>query len=232
MNIILLGAHGSGKRTEATLIAKDYCIPAISTGDIIRYNIKNKTKNGAIYEKYINSGQLVPDQMVIDLVRERLMENDTKDGYILDGFPRTVAQAKSLATFAKIDIVIFIDVDFNNIEERILSRKICPNCKTIYNTKTYKNNFCKFCKTKLVKRDDDSKEILKNRFDVYLKQTEPLIGFYKEQNLLYRVNGNNQTDEVYDEIKQILQNEGKKWFVKHSKISMEWEKQIKLLVMH
>ena len=209
MNIILLGAPGSGKGTEASLISKDLCIPTISTGDIIRDNIKNKTELGILSEKYINLGQLVPDDLVINLVRERLTKNDVLNGYILDGFPRTVIQAKALQSFSKIDKVILIDTNYDVIEERILSRRTCPVCKKVYNTKTHKNDFCEVCNTKLIIRNDDNKETIKNRYDVYLKETQPLIVFYKNQGLLYKVNGNLQADEVYNEIKLILQ-EGKK----------------------
>ena len=209
MNIILLGAPGSGKGTEASLISKDLCIPTISTGDIIRDNIKNKTELGILSEGYINLGQLVPDDLVINLVKERLTKNDVLNGYILDGFPRTVTQAKALQSFSKIDKVIFIDTNYGVIEERILSRRICPVCKRVYNTKTYQNDFCEVCNAKLVIRNDDNKKTIKNRYDVYLKETQPLIDFYKGQNLLYKVDGDLQADEVYNEIKLILQ-EGKK----------------------
>ena len=209
MNIILLGAPGSGKGTEASLISKDLFIPTISTGDIIRDNIKNKTELGILSQNYINLGQLVPDDLVINLVKERLTKNDVLNGYILDGFPRTVTQAKALQSFSKIDKVILIDTNYDVIEERILSRRTCPVCKKVYNTKTHKNDFCEVCNAKLVIRNDDNKETIKNRYDVYLKETQPLIDFYKNQGLLYKVNGNLQADEVYNEIKLILQ-EGKK----------------------
>ncbi len=209
MNIILLGAPGSGKGTEASLISKDLLIPTISTGDIIRDNIKNKTELGILSEKFINLGQLVPDDLVINLVKERLTKNDVLNGYILDGFPRTVTQAKALQSFSKIDKVILIDTNYDVIEERILSRRTCPVCKKVYNTKTYNNDFCEVCNTKLIIRDDDNKETVKKRYDVYLKETQPLIDFYINQNLLYKVNGNNNANEVYKEIKLILQ-EGKK----------------------
>ena len=205
MNIILLGAPGSGKGTEASLISKDLSIPTISTGDIIRDNIKNKTELGILSQNYINLGQLVPDDLVINLVKERLTKTDVLNGYILDGFPRTVTQAQALQSFSKIDKVILIDTNYDVIEERILSRRTCPVCKRVYNTKTYKSDFCEVCKAKLIIRDDDNKETVKNRYDVYLKETAPLIDFYKNQGLLYKVNGNLQADEVYKEIKQILQ---------------------------
>ena len=209
MNIILLGAPGSGKGTEASLISKDLFIPTISTGDIIRDNIKNKTELGILSQNYINLGQLVPDDLVINLVKERLTQTDVLNGYILDGFPRTVTQAKALQSFSKIDKVILIDTNYDVIEERILSRRTCPVCKKVYSTKTYQNDFCEVCNTKLIIRDDDNKETVKNRYDVYLKETQPLIDFYINQNLLYKVNGNNNANEVYKEIKLILQ-EGKK----------------------
>lgn len=208
MNIVLLGAPGSGKGSAASIITKNYNIPAISTGDIIRDNIKNKTELGILFESYINQGQLVPDELIIELVKDRLTKEDTKPGYILDGFPRTVNQAKALAEFSEIDYVVYIDVDYDVIEDRILSRRVCPNCKAVYNTKTYSKSTCEHCGTEIIIRADDNKETIKKRFDVYNEQTKPLVDFYKEMNKLFVVNGNLSIDEVYILIDKILKNEG------------------------
>lgn len=208
MNLILLGAPGSGKGTQADLISNSYFIPAISTGEIIRENIKNKTELGILSEKLINNGQLVPDELVVNLVKDRLTNKDVKGGYILDGFPRTVEQAKALEKISKVDKVIYIDVDYEIIEDRILSRKVCPICKKTYNSKTHDKDYCTSCNAKLVVRDDDNKETVKKRFEVYQKQTQPLVDFYKAKHLLYTVKGNKSTQYVFNQIKMILQNEG------------------------
>lgn len=210
MNLILLGAPGSGKGTEAELIKYYYNIPTISTGDIIRENIKNKTELGIISERLINNGQLVPDELVVELVRERLKKEDTKNGFILDGFPRTINQAKILDTFINIDYVILIDASYDVVEQRILSRRVCPSCKAVYNTNTYEKNICTKCGKNIVKRADDNSETLKKRFVVYNEQTMPLIDYYKNQNKLFVVDGNKKKEIVHSEIEKILQNEGKK----------------------
>lgn len=209
MNIILLGAPGSGKGTEADLISKQYKIPTISTGDIIRDNIKRKTELGILSEKLIKEGQLVPDELVIDLVKDRLSKDDVKNGFILDGFPRTTVQALSLEKFASIDYVILIDTDYETIKNRILSRRICPNCKTVYNVNTHQSNSCDNCGTSLIIREDDNEETVKKRFEVYNKQTQPLIDYYKEQKKLFKVDGNQTANKVYSDIENIFNNEGK-----------------------
>ena len=205
MNIILLGAPGSGKGTEGNLISKNYNIPTISTGDIFRENIKNKTELGVVVENLMKNGQLVPDDLVVSLIRDRLNCEDVKNGFILDGFPRTVAQAQALKQIANIDKVILIDVDYEITEQRILSRRICPVCKSVYNTMTYKESTCEKCGSSLVTREDDNKETVKKRFDVYVNQTKPVIDFYENENLLYKVNGNLDPITVYNEIDKILQ---------------------------
>ncbi len=205
MNIILLGAPGSGKGTEGNLISKNYNIPTISTGDIFRENIKNKTELGVVVEKLMNNGQLVPDDLVVSLIKDRLNCDDVKNGFILDGFPRTVAQAQALKEIAKIDKVILIDVDYEITEQRILSRRVCPVCKSVYNTMTYSKDICDKCGASLITRKDDNKETVKKRFDVYVNQTNPVIDFYENENLLYKVDGNLSPDTVYSEIDKILQ---------------------------
>lgn len=208
MNIIMLGAPGSGKGTVANIITKNYNIPAISTGDIIRENIKNKTELGLISENLINNGKLVPDDLVINLVKERLKEDDTKNGYILDGFPRTVAQAEALKQFQNIDYVFYLDVEYDVIEERILGRRVCPNCKAVYNVTNYNSNLCEKCGTEIITRADDNKETVKKRFDVYTEQTQPLVDFYKNEDLLYMIDGNSGSDNVFKEIDLIIKKEG------------------------
>ena len=200
MNIIMLGAPGAGKGVTSEVLCKALNIPTISTGDIIRDNIKNQTKLGKLAESLINNGNLVPDDVVIDLVKNRLNEADAANGYILDGFPRTIKQAEALKTFSCIDYVFYLDVPYKVVEDRVLSRRICPNCKKVYNTNTYGGDTCEICGVKLVIRNDDNLETVKKRYDVYVEQTQPLADFYKAENKLVVINGVGTVQEVYERI--------------------------------
>ena len=202
MNLILLGAPGSGKGTLAKQIVKDFNIPQISTGDIFRENIKNGTKIGKLAKSYIDKGQLVPDEVVIMLVEDRLKQNDCKNGFILDGFPRTIAQGKSLEKIAKIDGIILLDLPFNIIEERIITRRVCSSCGEIYNTRSYDKNVCKKCGAPLYQRDDDKLETVRNRLEVYDREVTPLINFYSGR--LHKFDGSGSPDEVYAKVKTFL----------------------------
>ena len=204
MNIILLGAPASGKGTMSNFLKQTYDIPAISTGDIIRENIKNKTSLGIKSQEYINDGVLVPDEIVIDLIRARLGQSDTANGYILDGFPRTLSQAVALDKISNITKVIYLNVGYNTLLERSLSRRICPKCNAIYNTKTHKSDFCDECDTKLVIRDDDNETVLKKRFDEFQSETKPLIAYYKKCNKLIEVDGSGDSLEVFKKISKEL----------------------------
>ncbi len=203
MNLILLGAPGSGKGTLAKNIAKEFKIPQISTGDILRANITFGTILGKKAKEYMDEGKLVPDELVIDLLKQRLMEDDCKKGYILDGFPRTVVQAKELEKFAKIDSVILIDLPFNVIEDRIVNRRLCENCGEIYNVSTYEKNTCKKCGAPLYQRDDDKLETVRNRLEVYERQTAPLINFYSDK--IHKVNSIGSPEETYGLVKKFLE---------------------------
>jgi len=204
MNLILLGAPGSGKGTLAKNIAKEFKIPQISTGDILRANITFGTILGKKAKEYMDEGKLVPDELVIDLLKQRLLEEDCKNGYILDGFPRTVVQAKELEKFAKIDSVILIDLPFNVIEDRIVNRRLCENCGEIYNVSTYEKNTCKKCGAPLYQRDDDKLETVRNRLEVYERQTAPLINFYSDK--IHKVNSIGSPEETYGLVKRFLEN--------------------------
>ena len=208
MNLILLGAPGSGKGTLAKNIAKEFKIPQISTGDILRANITFGTILGKKAKEYMDEGKLVPDELVIDLLKQRLLEEDCKNGYILDGFPRTVVQAKELEKFAKIDSVILIDLPFNVIEDRIVNRRLCENCGEIYNVSTYEKNTCKKCGAPLYQRDDDKLETVRNRLEVYERQTAPLINFYADK--LHKINSLGSPEETYEAAKTVLDNLGGK----------------------
>ena len=199
MNIIMLGAPGSGKGTMAKLIASDFEIPHISTGDIFRENIKNQTEIGKQAKELIDKGELVPDEITIKIVENRLKENDCQKGFILDGFPRNIAQAKALETFAKIDRVILLDVSDEEIERRIVGRRACKNCGEIYNLETYDKQTCEKCGGELYQRDDDKLETVRHRLQVYKKQTAPLIEYYRDN--IFRVEGKETAKETYEPVR-------------------------------
>lgn len=205
MKIILLGAPGCGKGTQATCIEKRYSIPHISTGDLFRENIKNQTELGLKVKKVMDSGNLCPDNLTIELVKDRLSRPDCKDGYLLDGFPRNLVQAEALDKFSAPDKVLDINVDLAKIEKRITGRRSCPNCGGSYhvdfigNTKT-----CPNCKGELIIRKDDTSETVKERLKVYKEQTEPLVEYYKNQGKLVVINGDKKIEDVFVEISRIL----------------------------
>lgn len=199
MNLIMLGAPGSGKGTMAKLIAKDFELPHISTGDIFRENIKNQTEIGKQAKAIMDKGELVPDEITIKIVENRLKEDDCKDGFILDGFPRNLIQAKALEKFAKIDRVILLDVPNEEIERRIAGRRACRDCGEIYNTETYDKTTCAKCGGELYQRDDDKLETVRNRLEVYEKQTAPLIDFYQDK--IFRAEGKDTPQETYEPVK-------------------------------
>lgn len=210
MRIILLGAPGSGKGTQAELIKKDFRIPQISTGDILRENVKNQTDLGKLAKNFMDKGELVPDEVVINIIKDRLLKEDAHQGYILDGFPRTVQQAEVLAQAIKpkqIDVVLYIKVSDEIIIERLTLRRVCKDCGTIYHLKNnppHKEGLCDKCGGTVYQREDDKLATIKNRLSVYNKQTEPLIGYYKARNLLREINGSQSVTQMNLEIKDIL----------------------------
>ncbi len=201
MNIILLGAPGAGKGTQATRISDAYKLPHISTGDIFRENIKNATPIGLEAKSYIDKGQLVPDEVTCRIVESRISAEDCKAGYMLDGFPRTIAQAEALDKIAKIDAVINIDVDFSLLMDRLCGRRVCKDCGESYHVSTMNGaTKCTRCGGELYQRKDDNPETVGSRLDVYKAQTAPLIEYYAKKNVLINVNGNATPDEVYAEL--------------------------------
>ncbi len=199
MKLILLGAPGAGKGTQAEFICSRLSIPAISTGNIIRAALKAETEMGLKAKAFIDKGQLVPDDVVIGIIKERLAEKDCENGFILDGFPRTIPQAEALDEMGiEIDKVIDIEVPDEKIVKRMSGRRVCPNCGNSYHTeykKPSKENTCDGCGTELVLRADDHPDTVKERLDVYHSQTEPLKDFYAKKNRLYIVEGQ---EEVAD----------------------------------
>ncbi len=205
MKLILLGAPGAGKGTQAEVISEKYNIPTISTGNIIRAALKNGTEMGLKAKSYIDAGNLVPDDVVIGIIKERLAENDCQNGYILDGFPRTIPQAEALDELGfDIDAALSIEVADEEIVKRMSGRRVCEKCGASYHTEYKKpatEGKCNFCDGALVIRKDDEPETVKNRLNVYHEQTEPLKDYYKSCGKLLCVEGQ---DEVKDTTRLVL----------------------------
>ena len=197
MNIILLGAPGAGKGTQATRISDRYGLPHISTGDIFREKIKNATPIGLLAKSYTDKGQLVPDEVTCQIVEERLAREDCKNGYLLDGFPRTIAQAEALDQFAKIDAVININIDFSLLMARLCGRRVCKDCGESYHISTLNGETkCSRCGGELYQRKDDNPETVGQRLDVYKEQTAPLIEYYTKKGLIVNFTGTDDPPEV------------------------------------
>ena len=214
MYIVMLGAPGSGKGTTAKILAKRLNLPHISTGDMFREQIKKETELGKLADSYISKGELVPDEVTINIVKDRLTWDDTKNGVILDGFPRTKAQAEALDKILaekgkKVDIVPELIVPDKVIIDRILNRATCSNkeCGAIYNTK-YKPSkvpgICDICGAKLVTRTDDNEQAIQNRLEVYRKNVQDLLNYYKEKNVLVSITPNDPTADNASE--QVVEN--------------------------
>ena len=212
MKIIMLGAPGAGKGTQAKMIADKYGVPHISTGDIFRANIKNGTELGMEAKKYMDQGLLVPDELTVRILLDRIAQDDCKNGYVLDGFPRTIPQAEVLdSELTKlgdhIDYAINVDVPDENIVKRMSGRRACLTCGATYHIEHVppkKEGICDVCGSELVLRDDDKPETVKNRLNVYHEQTQPLIDFYTEKGVLKTVDGTVPMEEVFAAITAIL----------------------------
>lgn len=214
INIILIAPPAAGKGTQAALISGHYHIPHISTGDLLRASVQNKDEFSKDLEKQLASGHLVSDEIVFSLLKKRISNLDCKNGFILDGFPRNLKQAEHYDEilndlYINKVIVILIDVDFEIAQSRITGRLLCPKCGSTYNDsieemKPQMENTCDRCQSKLIKRSDDNLETYNIRYQNYMEKTEPLIEYYDNKKMLYRVDGNKSSEHIYEEIDQIL----------------------------
>ncbi len=205
MKIILLGAPGSGKGTQATYICSKYNLPHISTGDIFRENIKNQTPLGVKVKAIIDGGNLCPDDLTCELVKDRLSKPDCKNGYVLDGFPRNLFQSCELDKFSNPDLALNIKVDFDKIEKRVTGRRTCVACGgTFHIDQIGDTKICPTCGKELIIRKDDTVETVRHRLSVYKEQTEPLIDYYAKQNKVIDIDGNRSVEEVFQSIVKVL----------------------------
>ncbi len=212
MNILIMGPAGAGKGTMSDLILKEYDIPHISTGDMLRENVRNNTELGKEAKSYMEAGKLVPDGVINAMVEKRLQEPDCQKGYLLDGFPRTLIQAETFSEIADkigkpVEAVIALEVDFEILKERITGRRICPKCGAIYHIKNSPSKvegICDVCGGELQQRKDDTVEQLKVRMDEYDNSTKPVIDFYEGKGVVTHINASQKPDIVFGEIKEAL----------------------------
>ena len=213
LRAVLLGPPGAGKGTQAAKVIEKYNVPHISTGDIFRANIKEGTELGKKAKGYMDEGKLVPDELVVDLVTDRLKKDDCKEGFLLDGFPRTIFQAEQLDKFLsdngqKLDIVLNFKVRKDVLVERIAGRRVCKSCGAsfhVVNVPPKKEGICDACGGELFQRKDDNRETVENRINVYESETAPLIGYYEKQNVLVDFDGEKTHDEVFDDVVKAIE---------------------------
>ncbi len=214
MKLLIMGRPGAGKGTQAVNIKEYYNIPHISTGDMFRARMKNQTKLGMLAKSYMEKGDLVPDEVTIGIVEERLQEPDCANGFLLDGFPRTIAQAEAFDKFLKsngikLDAALNVDVDASILIRRMVGRRVCKTCGATYHVEfnpSKVSGVCDNCGSPLIQRPDDTEETAVNRLKTYDEQTAPLLDFYSKQNLLKTVNGDQDVDKVFNDIKATLGN--------------------------
>ncbi len=207
MRLVLLGPPGSGKGTQAAKLAQALGVPRISTGDILRRNVADGTKLGRQAKAFMESGKLVPDDLVIAMTAERLKDPDARKGFILDGFPRTIPQADALAKLTPLDAVINLFLEPEELVKRSAGRRVCPKCESVYHivsSPPHKPGICDKCGTGLVVRPDDREEVVRTRIETYERQTAPLIQYYKERSLLREVYASGMIDEVSQRVRESL----------------------------
>jgi adenylate kinase len=212
MNLLIMGPAGAGKGTMSDLILKEYDVPHISTGDMLRENVRNHTDLGNEAKSYMDAGKLVPDDVINAMVEKRLQEPDCQKGYLLDGFPRTLVQAEAFAEISEkigkpVESVLALEVGFDVLKERITGRRICPKCGAIYhihNKPSKVEGICDNCGSKLVQRKDDTVEQLKVRMDEYENSTKPVIDFYDQKGVVTHLDASRPADEVFADVKAVL----------------------------
>ncbi len=210
MNLVILGMPGAGKGTQSAFISNFFDIPHISTGDMLRHAIHEKTKIGLEAESYIKAGHFVPDDVILKIMAERLAEDDCKKGFLLDGFPRNLVQAEELDVMLKnhnlkIDHAINLSLEQSEVISRLTSRRVCKKCASVYNVKNLSSDSCPKCGGEIIIRDDDKEEVIISRLKVYTEQTEPLIKYFSDKNILFEVDASVAIEDVWNEIKKMLE---------------------------
>ena len=206
MRIVVLGPPGAGKGTQAEMLERELGLKHLSTGDILREEVRKETELGKRAEKYMKSGELVPDDLIVEMMEKEISKYDN---FVLDGFPRNLKQAEALDKMCRIDKVILLEVPDEVILERLSLRRSCPKCNRVYHLKynpPKENEICDYCGAKLYQRDDDKEEVIKKRLEVYRKETEPIAKFYREKGILVKVNGSKSIEEIFLDIKGVLGN--------------------------
>ena len=214
MNILIMGPAGSGKGTMSAKILENFKVPHISTGDMFRANIKEGTELGKKAQEYMNAGKLVPDEITVAMVADRLKEPDCQVGYLLDGYPRTLIQAKSFENLSKeiakpVEIVINLVVEFETLADRITGRRMCKNCGAIYHVRNHPSQvegICDVCGSPLIQRADDTEEQLRVRLNEHVKNTKPVLDYYREKGLVVDINATRSIDEVWNDVAAALEN--------------------------
>jgi len=212
MKLVIFGPPNAGKGTQSQKLSEKYKIPQVSTGDLLRKAVAGKTPLGIKVKSYLDQGRLGPDRLIVQIIKERIAKPDCKNGYILDGFPRTMAQAYELEKITQVDIVLNIVVDPSSLLERAVGRRLCPKDGMVYHTKNNppkKTGVCDKCGTPLIQRDDDKEETVRERLRVYKEQTEPLIEYYKQKCKLVDIDGADGIDSVYKQMIVAIENIGK-----------------------
>jgi adenylate kinase len=200
MKLVIFGPPSAGKGTQAQKLSKRYGIPQVATGDLLRRAVADKTPLGLKIKSYLDQGKLGPDEVIVQLIKERVAKPDCKNGFLLDGFPRTMGQAKELERMTDIDLVLSIVVDFESLVERAVGRRTCPKCSAVYHIKfnpPMNAGICEKCGSKLIQRDDDKEETVRNRLKVYQEQTAPLVEYYRKKGKLVDIDGSGGIDAVF-----------------------------------
>ena len=200
MKLVIFGPPSAGKGTQAQKLSKQYGIPQVATGDLLRRAVADKTPLGLKIKSYLDQGKLGPDEVIVQLIKERVAKPDCKNGFLLDGFPRTMGQAKELERMTDIDLVLSIVVDFESLVERAVGRRTCPKCSAVYHIKfnpPMNAGICEKCGSKLIQRDDDKEETVRNRLKVYQEQTAPLVEYYRKKGKLVDIDGSGGIDAVF-----------------------------------